>query len=347
MSFPADRLSGRIDAVLRRHLGGAPAVALAMYPHHANVGDSAIWWGSTRALRRAGARMAYVCDHRTFDPRALRRALPEGPLLLLGGGNFGDVYRDERDLRERILREVRDRPVIQLPQSLWFRDPREADRLAALCADHPSFHLMVRDTRSRDFAARRLGLRATLCPDMAFALGDLSASRAAAETDVLVLARSDPESRGGEMRWTTDAGRRRERADWPMRWPEATRGWPRGLRLSWVRNQALRRLPGLGPEWLRRLTAAPWDDFAQERTLAGCRWLSRGRVLVTDRLHGHILAVLCGQPHVVFDTVNGKIRAFYETWTRRSGGRWADTADEAMEKAEALLIRSPNGRGAC
>jgi pyruvyl transferase EpsO len=76
--------------------------------------------------------------------------------------------------------------------------------------------------------------------------------------------------------------------------------------------------------------------MARARTIAGCWLLSRGRVLVTDRLHGHILAVLAGQPHVVFDTANGKLRAFYDTWTRRSGAAWADSAEQAWRRAAEL-----------
>ena len=330
-------LSARVDAVLHDCLSGHHAVALAPYPHHANTGDSAIWWGTVTALRRAGVRVAYACDHRTFDPRALQRAVPEGPFLIAGGGNFGDVYPDEAGLRDRILREVCDRPVIQLSQSLWFRDERAAAHLGRLCRDHPSFRLLVRDTRSRDLAARLLGLPARLCPDMAFALGVLSSWRRAPCIDVLTLIRADGESAAGPTRRTLPADLAAQTADWPMRWPAATRGWPLRLQWSWVRNQALRRVPGLGPESLRRLTSGPWDAIARARTIAGCRFLSRGRVLVTDRLHGHILAVLAGQPHVVLDTANGKLRAFYDTWTRRSGAVWANGADQAWHGAAELI----------
>ena len=37
---------------------------------------------------------------------------------------------------------------------------------------------------------------------------------------------------------------------------------------------------------------------------SGMMFLQRGLVVVTDRLHGHILSDLCGTPHVIFDPVN-------------------------------------------
>ena len=45
------------------------------------------------------------------------------------------------------------------------------------------------------------------------------------------------------------------------------------------------------------------------------RGRGRGRVVVTDRLHGHILSTLCGLPHVIIDPVNHKITSYMKSWT--------------------------------
>ncbi|MFM8220662.1 MAG: polysaccharide pyruvyl transferase family protein, partial [Planctomycetaceae bacterium] len=101
--------------------------ALALYPDHWNAGDAAIWWATKRLLGELGVGVDYACDPWNYDPRALRAALPDGPILLLGGGNFGDVYPREQSLRIRILADFPERRIIQLPQSILFRSP--ADRL--------------------------------------------------------------------------------------------------------------------------------------------------------------------------------------------------------------------------
>jgi len=46
--------------------------------------------------------------------------------------------------------------------------------------------------------------------------------------------------------------------------------------------------------------------------------LSLGRVVITDRLHGHIFCLLLGIPHVLLNNDSGKNWNFYETWTRDS-----------------------------
>ena len=66
--------------------------------------------------------------------------------------------------------------------------------------------------------------------------------------------------------------------------------------------------------------------------------LSLGRIMVTDRLHGHVLALLLGIPNVCVDTRNGKVRSFYSTWTANHPFvRWADSLDGARISARELL----------
>jgi pyruvyl transferase EpsO len=66
----------------------------------------------------------------------------------------------------------------------------------------------------------------------------------------------------------------------------------------------------------------------------GCRTLAAGRVVVTDRLHAHLLSLLLGIPHGVLDNSYGKLFRFLDAWTGDAPGvhRFA-TAGEALEWA--------------
>jgi pyruvyl transferase EpsO len=99
---------------------------------------------------------------------------------------------------------------------------------------------------------------------------------------------------------------------------------------------------------LSRLPAAPEFAFeglglARHRLAAGSvstalDLLCRGRVAVTDRLHGHILCTLLGVPHVLLDNSYGKLRRFHDAWTSDSPlTRIATSAAEAEELALSLL----------
>jgi pyruvyl transferase EpsO len=57
-------------------------------------------------------------------------------------------------------------------------------------------------------------------------------------------------------------------------------------------------------------------------------------VVITDRLHGHILCTLLGIPHVVLDNSYGKIQGFLESFTGECElVRRAESPAEALEMA--------------
>jgi pyruvyl transferase EpsO len=81
-----------------------------------------------------------------------------------------------------------------------------------------------------------------------------------------------------------------------------------------------------------------WDRLAQQRTRRGCRLLSRGRIVVTDRLHAHILCTLLGIPHIVLDNNCGKLSGFIRCWTAEHPlCHLADSVEEATRIATSLL----------
>ncbi|MBZ5589300.1 MAG: polysaccharide pyruvyl transferase family protein [Acidobacteriia bacterium] len=336
----AGRLRRMLDTELAVILADQPDVALAIFPNHSNVGDTAIWVGQLSVLQRLRVSVRYACDFRTYRRDELQRALPEGPILLSGGGNFGDVYPNEQGLRERILDDFPDRQIIQLPQTVWFRSEAKLDEMRRRCERAPRFVLMVRDRPSLELARTRLAVPVHLAPDMAFGLPDLRDRRDPPDTDVLWLLRRDIEAADRTARRAAAKDRPGAVRDWTRPGIELIRvmwrGYGRAQWLSWM----LLRLP---KALLRRREAWVQGSFAtlaEIRLAIGLRLLSTGRVLVTDRLHGHVLALLMGIPHVCLDNSNGKVRNLYETWT--SGHplvRWGGSLQETHPLVNELLKR--------
>src|SRR3954469_10420364 len=103
------KLKGMIHDCLKDYVADEP-VAILDFPDIRNCGDSAIWLGEMAYLRdRHGQRPAYVSRMRDFSPRALKRAVPEGPVFIHGGGNFGDVWVGHQKFRESVLQQLPDR----------------------------------------------------------------------------------------------------------------------------------------------------------------------------------------------------------------------------------------------
>lgn len=293
-------------------LGGAPEVAVTTFPHHWNVGDSAIWAGTLRVLESLGVRVSYVCTHRTYAARDLRRQVPDGPILLAGGGNFGDVYEDEAGLRRRVLEDFPDRPVIQLPQSIWIRSTRGGDALRRLIDRHRTFTLLVRDRRSLETAGRLFAVPTALCPDMALTLEDDPRPTVRARRGIAAIRRRDGEALDPAVR-LADADSA-ALPDWQRENATMRRDhWSQAGRLAWEVVEAW-HAAGTSTAIPMRLVVEATAMLAVERTRAGQRLLCRGRAVVTDRLHAGLLAWLAGRPTVLVDNVDGKNRALAATW---------------------------------
>ncbi len=278
-------------ALYRRHVGPGQAYALLDFPDHANVGDSAIWLGELALLREVTGRDPdHVATWDGFDATTFRRDCPSGVVFLHGGGNLGDIWPHHQLFRERVLRDVREFRVVQLPQSIHFRDPARIVPFVDAVAAHPDFHLYVRDRRSLGWATAHLACPVDLAPDSAFALGP-QARRGPADCDLLMLLRTDDERVAGIA------------ADRPG-----------AVVVDWLADDIVPVAPP------GETQAAAFERMATARVERGLRLLSRGREIVTDRLHGHILAMLLGIPHTALDNDYGKLSAYIGCWTAGCAG---------------------------
>ncbi len=333
-------LAGELARALSDQIPRGARVALINFPNHPNAGDSALWMGERAALERLGTRLFYQASWASYRRDDLARALRPGDLILLhAGGNIGDLYPDgQARTRLRVLEDFPSHRTIQLPQSIWFTDENNLAPLKERVEAHRDFTLLVRERPSLERALRYFRAPAVLCPDMAFELGALPRA-AAPELPILWLARADKESAGHRApRAAADV----RVADWlgpvdPE--PPVERVWRAAARINLPLHAAAKR--GGTTRLQRRVLAGTFAPMARHWTARGCRILARGRVVVTDRLHGHILALLQGIPHVALDNSYGKIRAMVDTWTGGArGARWARDADEALELARSLVERA-------
>jgi exopolysaccharide biosynthesis predicted pyruvyltransferase EpsI len=335
----ADQIQTRLAPLARRH----SHCALIDFPNHSNVGDNAIWLGEIAWLADAGIRVRYRCDMKSYNRAALAQSLgADGAIFIHGGGNLGDLWPKHQRLRETVIRDFPDRPIVQLPQTLHFQNAESLARTRAVFDAHRDLTLLVRDEASLELVRNEFRAPGVLCPDMAFYLGALPRPRSP-ERDIFWLRREDREGLGDAA---APSGAGLEVADWlddrrplPDRARRLLRRFP--LRLL-TRTRQGRRTIG-------RLVEASYDWQAQRRVRFGCRLLASGSVVITDRLHAHILSLLLGIPHVVLDNNYGKLRRFCETWNTLSSPlvRWAEAPPEALAAARALLAGGRPADGRC
>ncbi len=282
---------------------GRTPVALLDHPHYFNAGDHLIYSGTLAYLGALGCSVDYVCAPHTYDAELLERRVPTGPILLQGGGNFGDRWPMHQRFRERVVADFPHRRIVQLPQSFDFTDKEALRATRAVYEKHPDLTILIRDRRGTERAADAFPTAdVRFCPDLAF--GADVAPPADPVTDVVVLARRDAEAvdRPPTLRPSE------EQVDWSLGLSANARWWS-----SAALEAAAWRVPGL------RRPAYPLARAAMDlRTAlnldAACARLGRGRVVVTDRLHGGVLAALLGRPVFLVDNVNKKVSAIHRDY---------------------------------
>ena len=320
------RMRGLVLRTLRPLIGDSPRVALVDFPDYTNVGDSLIWLGSLEALKLLGVEApVYVASQRTYRRQEMARAVGDGVICLQGGGNLGDLWPAHQEFREQVIRDFPANRIIQLPQSVEFSSPRALERARRVFGAHRDLTILVRTERSYA-RAEVFGVPTQLCPDLGMVVGMLDRPLHPTH-DAVLLARTDHESQGLPLEivppWV-------KRVDWV--------GQPGGFALRMMATLYQR------PKLWRAVTGASrhilFRSAARRRLQYGIDLLASGRVVLTDRLHGHVLATLLGLPHCVMDSQYGKVRALWNTWTHEvPGAVWCDTLGEALDRASVMVGR--------
>ncbi|XP_067657881.1 uncharacterized protein [Haliotis asinina] len=279
----------------------------------ANKGDPAITVGEVYLIRRLGIKLLYYCNYNACKSRNLNYIRDvasnysdsEVVVLLQGGGNVVG-YKFHDYLRQTIFNTFSRYKIILFPQTVFMREG--LSKHVAFCEKlyrQTNFTMMLRDRQSLSLAQKHFSGMPTfyLMPDIAFQIGSIPRF-ISPMFDIMWLQRVDPEA--------------------PR---QNVTKWPKGITVrveAWVNWET--------PKGKTTME----DSFLMQTN--GMMFLQRGRVVITDRLHGHIFCVLMNIPHVLIDTPYRKLSSYYETWTRDLENTvLAVDADDALAKAVGLL----------
>lgn len=308
-TFLIDLLKKNISNVLDKLIPHYSNVALLDFPNNPNVGDSLIWLGEIAYLKSRHISIQYVCDSKNYDAYQLRQVLDTKTIILIhGGGNFGTLWPEEQAFREQVLLDFANTPCIQLPQSIYFDNKEATTRAAKIINAHNNYTILTRDKASYEFVLKSFKSTVYMCPDMAFFMKPQIKSSLPVN-DCLVLARHDHE----------------RSSEWAISLPAKMHGISYQI-CDWLNASFIEKIiykiethsvvlrlvvdkNNLILMWL-------WNQLATLRLKRGAALLERGQIVLTDRLHAHILCLLLDIPHLVVDNANKKISAFYQVWTK-------------------------------
>jgi exopolysaccharide biosynthesis predicted pyruvyltransferase EpsI len=322
-----------IDALLDVHIPRAP-VALLQFPYDGNVGNHMMWVATTDYLRSRNIPIVYAAHGNNFKLQDLARVISDGSILFLGGVTISRLWPRHAEVKREVAAAFPKNPLISLPSTSLFVDEADKEQAGTIFGDHSNVTVMSRDPISCDQARRAFpsNVQVLTVPDMALRL-DPQPVLQKPQHDIIWLARDDHEGVGAStpddvfvFDWTHDLKKQIPRAYTLLR----TSGV-----FSRVRSSAV------GP-WARgplnRVIADMYRRIAVEILAYGNRTLDLGKVLVTDRLHPHVLTALRDQHAVLLPDKFGKNRAVYDHYTHKfKKVHFASNPAEALALARSLV----------
>jgi exopolysaccharide biosynthesis predicted pyruvyltransferase EpsI len=313
----ARRLRQTLLDTLRPVLSGGGPFVLIDYPDSANAGDHMIWIGEKTFLRALRIEIAYQCSLENYDRAAMASALGSGTILMHGGGNFGDTYIYQQ-FRHRVLADFPKNKIVVFPQTVMFFTDIALKQSAELFSAHADVTIAARDVLSLHILEKSFGShqRIILAPDMSFMIEPQTRSTQPV-FGIVWVSRTDTEGVHGALIPNTVKLRElRSRnidfgpyADGIGTIVQADVAGSMLLVTDWYRCT-------LDKEGFNRYKTLDFDRRSQFWLDRALRILSAGHVVITDRLHAHILCTLAGIPHVLLNNSYGKNVSFFETWCR-------------------------------
>ena len=288
-------------------------------PVHPNIGDSAIALAELSFLRKNLPPDLQVievmedvfCNHRDLVDQRIRMSVNR-PILWHGGGNMGDLWLEQEQMRRDALDAYYGRRIISFPQTIYYSDTEEGRRLAQ--ASVPFYNgrkgltLTAREGRSFEI------MKALYPQTDIYLMPDIVLSSSAEEFGVL------PQPRAGVLMCL--------RGDVEKSIPDAF--WDQ-LKQR-IEQQGLHYcVTDMGVDML--IDQENRTAVVREKMQEFCG----AELAVTDRLHGMVFAALTGTPCIVFSNYNHKVKSTYD-WIRYLPYiRFAETVEEAERLIPELL----------
>lgn len=321
------RQSREIDACFDEYIAADRPVALLQFPFDFNVGNHMMWVAINDYLKQRGARIAYAAHGQNFRLEDMVRAVGDGPVLFIGGVTVSRLWPRHAEVKRIVAAACAGNRLISLPSTMLFVDDDDRREASSIFGNHRDVIVMARDPVSAQSAREVFPdhISVVTIHDSTFRLPPQPRTVKAIH-EIIWLARDDKEGTGASTPSDVHV------FDWPHYDRQGLQSLFSGRAFSRLRTVAPMLAPIANPQ-----ISACYDRVSRYVLGTGNLRLDAGKVLVTDRLHPHILAALRSQPSVVLPDRYGKNRAVYDYSSRNYGTvHWADTPEAALDLARAL-----------
>ncbi len=280
-----------------------------------NLGDHAIAYVTKTMLEDFCARnkeyQLFVVDGWNIDKAIStlkKRITPEDVIICQGGGNFGSLYEFAETYRGKVFKYLNKARIILMPQTCFYSEDAEGQKVLEedkkIISACRYITLFARDEKSYEFMKKNFDADVQLIHDTV-SLFDASKFSKSDREGIVVCLRSDKEG-------TLSASQKKNIIDACDK---------RGDVL--VTDTCVHFEPKSGER--KAVLESKWK-----------RWGS-SRLVITDRLHGMIFALITGTPSIVIGNNHFKVYEAYKTFEDVKYLRFIDSLDELDKHIDEML----------
>lgn len=259
-------------------------------PTHGNLGDHVIAMAERKILEDNFKNYKiYEVPERYLDKCAKRvkNCVDDDDIIVLvGGGNIGDIYERPEKGRREVIKQFPNNKIILFPQTVYFSDTengrKELEISKEIYNKHNNLVLLARENKTYNFMKEHFNrAKIYLTPDIVMTLKMKSNKK---RDGALLMLRSDR-----EKTLSNEAVEEIKK--------EALENYGQyTLSDMYVSTKGLYNIGG---EYRDKLLKQKFDEF------------QTAKIVVTDRLHGMILAAITETPCIAFSNFNHKIDESY------------------------------------
>lgn len=256
-------------------------------PEHGNLGDHAIAMAEKKFLNDyfPEFEVVEIIGTDSLFQNKLQMINDEDIIFLHGGGYLGDLWPWEDERCKNIIQQFPDNKIIYFPQTYYFADEKtrqqkiEEDK--AFYERYPNVSFFLRDANSYHMVIN------SICSDW---------NNVRKYPDIVLYGRYEKQlNRDGILLCLrSDKERISER-----NWEETVLAYAKQNNLS-VKYTDMVEGDYLNVDDREDAVSSKMDEFAS------------AQLVITDRLHGMIVAALTGTPCIAFDNISGKVSGVYQ-----------------------------------
>jgi len=278
-------------------------------PEYENLGDHAIAYATEMFFKKYCPKYNFISINENdilYNFHLLKKMINSNDILLLqGGGNMGDIYFDQRRIRKKVITGFKDNQIIIMPQTIHFKKEK---KLPKYYNSHKKLTILAREEISYKMLKEIYSGRVELTPDIVLSLMlDYKVEKRKVRNNALLCIRDDIESIGN--------------TDEIM-----------GIVKKELENNKINY------ELFSTVLKYPIEEQNREKELKKLfEKINDAKIIITDRLHGMIIAAITKTPCIVLPTFNHKVKSSYN-WIRKLNYiKLCENSEKIKENINILL----------